>query len=60
MSESSVNRGSQNMVYDVEREDGNVDVIGNDEKINNYSRHLIMLLCWYLLQSSSFNSHYTR
>lgn len=42
MSESSVNRGSQNMVYDVEREDGNVDVIGNDEKINNYSRHLII------------------
>lgn len=41
--ESAVNRGSQNMIYDAERGDGNVDVIGSDEKINNYSRHNVFI-----------------
>lgn len=47
-SESSVNKESQNMVYDVERGDGNVDdVIGNGEKINNYSRHQCCYACTF-------------
>lgn len=57
--ETVVNRGSQNMIYDVERGDGNVDVIGSDEKINNYSRHNVFVLFDSCLYSSfsSFSIH---
>lgn len=47
-SESSVNKESQNMVYDVERGDGNVDdVIGNRWRENQQLFEAPMLLCLY-------------
>lgn len=57
--ESAVNRGSQNMIYDVERGDGNVDVIGSNEKINNYSRHIMYLLLVFVLFDSCLYSSFS-